>query len=45
MTVRALARYVLEIPELAGVEPDPLAAMNAIFDLLESGWPESHEIT
>lgn len=41
MTVRALARYVLEIPELAGTEPDPLAALNAIFDLLESGWPES----
>ncbi|MEV0168162.1 TetR/AcrR family transcriptional regulator [Nonomuraea fuscirosea] len=39
MTVRALARYVLEIPELAGAEPDPLAAMNAVFDLLESGWP------
>ncbi|GAA3127485.1 hypothetical protein [Nonomuraea salmonea] len=39
MTVRALARYVLEIPELAGTEPDPLAALNAIFDLLESGWP------
>lgn len=43
MTVRALARYVLEIPELAGTEPDPLAALNAIFDLLESGWPESPE--
>lgn len=41
MTVRALARYVLEIPELAGAEPDPLAALNAVFDLLESGWPES----
>ncbi|WP_455432757.1 acyl-CoA-like ligand-binding transcription factor [Streptosporangium soli] len=41
MTVRALARYVLEIPELAGTEPDPLAALNAIFDLLASGWPES----
>ncbi|WP_219508610.1 TetR/AcrR family transcriptional regulator [Nonomuraea ceibae] len=41
MTIRALARYVLEIPELAGTEPDPLAALNAIFDLLEHGWPES----
>jgi AcrR family transcriptional regulator len=38
ITVRTLARYVLEIPELAGTEPDPLAALNAIFDLLESGW-------
>ncbi|MGW0199275.1 TetR/AcrR family transcriptional regulator [Nonomuraea sp. NPDC003201] len=43
MTVRALARYVLEIPELAGVEADPLTAMNAIFDLLEAGWPQAHE--
>ncbi|MEW2352411.1 TetR family transcriptional regulator [Spirillospora sp. NPDC029432] len=40
LTVRALARYVLEIPELAGAEPDPLAALNAVFDLLESGWRE-----
>ncbi|NUR89687.1 MAG: TetR family transcriptional regulator [Nonomuraea sp.] len=40
MAVRALARYVLEIPELAGAEPDPRAAMNAVFDLLESGWPD-----
>ncbi|MFI6323482.1 TetR/AcrR family transcriptional regulator [Nonomuraea sp. NPDC050556] len=37
MRVRALARYVLEIPELAGAEPDPPAAMHAVFDLLESG--------
>ncbi|NUP02968.1 MAG: TetR family transcriptional regulator [Nonomuraea sp.] len=39
LAVRALARYVLEIPELAGAEPDPKAALNAVFDLLESGWP------
>ncbi|MDR8409162.1 TetR family transcriptional regulator [Nonomuraea sp. 3-1Str] len=39
MTIRALVRYVLEIPDLAGAEPDPLTAMNAVFDLLESGWP------
>ncbi|WP_131741862.1 TetR/AcrR family transcriptional regulator [Actinomadura roseirufa] len=36
--VRALARYVVEVPELAGTAPDPLAALNAVFDLLESGW-------
>ncbi|MEW2500663.1 TetR family transcriptional regulator [Amycolatopsis sp. NPDC047767] len=36
---RALARFVLEIPDLTGTEPDPLAALNAVFDLLESGWP------
>jgi AcrR family transcriptional regulator len=39
MTVRALVRYVLEVPDLAGMEPDPLQALNEIFDLLESGWP------
>ncbi|MEV4596783.1 TetR family transcriptional regulator [Amycolatopsis sp. NPDC049253] len=42
MAARALARYVLEIPDLTGTEPDPLAAMNAVFDLLESGWPPRH---
>jgi AcrR family transcriptional regulator len=36
--VRALARYVLEIPDLAGTQPDPRQALNAIFDLLETGW-------
>jgi AcrR family transcriptional regulator len=41
MTIRALARYILEIPDLAGTEPDPSAALNAIFDLLEHGWPET----
>ncbi|MEV4516421.1 TetR/AcrR family transcriptional regulator [Dactylosporangium sp. NPDC049525] len=35
---RALARYVLEIPELAGTDPDPRASLDAIFDLLERGW-------
>ncbi|MEV6901779.1 TetR family transcriptional regulator [Amycolatopsis sp. NPDC051372] len=42
MATRALARYVLEIPDLTGTEPDPLAAMHAVFDLLESGWPPRH---
>jgi AcrR family transcriptional regulator len=41
MTIRALARYVLEIPDLASTEHDPRAALNAIFDLLEDGWPET----
>lgn len=36
--VRALARYVLEVPELAGTDPDPRASLDAIFDLLERGW-------
>jgi hypothetical protein len=39
ITARAAARYVMEIPQFAGAEPDPLAALNAIFDLLEHGLP------
>ncbi|MBO2456644.1 TetR/AcrR family transcriptional regulator [Actinomadura violacea] len=35
---RALARYVLETPELAAGAPDPRAALREIFDRLESGW-------
>lgn len=36
-TSRAVARYVLEVPQIVGDEPEPLAALNAIFDLLEHG--------
>jgi len=36
--VRALARYVLEVPDLASREPDPLSALTAIFTLLQTGW-------
>jgi AcrR family transcriptional regulator len=39
--VRALARYVLEIPDLAGTDPDPAASLTAMFDLLETGWTAS----
>ncbi|OBF11294.1 TetR/AcrR family transcriptional regulator [Mycobacterium sp. ACS4331] len=39
VTARAAARYILEIPEFASDLPDPLAALNAIFDLLENGLP------
>jgi AcrR family transcriptional regulator len=39
LTARAAARYVLEIPQFVGDEPDPLAALNAVFDLLEHGLP------
>jgi AcrR family transcriptional regulator len=39
MTARAAARSVLEIPEFAGAAPDPHAALDAIFDLLENGLP------
>lgn len=37
--VRALARFVLEIPDLTGTAPDPAAALASVFALLESGWP------
>ncbi|GAA1286013.1 TetR/AcrR family transcriptional regulator [Saccharothrix xinjiangensis] len=40
MDIRALARYVLMIPDLAGTEPDPRAALDVVFDLLEQGWRE-----
>lgn len=36
-TVRAVARYVLEIPEFVGTDPDPQTSLNAVFDLLEHG--------
>lgn len=39
MTARAAARYVLEIPQFVGAEPDPRAALDAVFDLLEHGMP------
>jgi AcrR family transcriptional regulator len=35
---RALARYVLEAPALAGEGPDPRGALREIFDHLETGW-------
>jgi AcrR family transcriptional regulator len=37
LTARVAARYILEIPQFAGGEPDPHAALNAVFDLLEHG--------
>lgn len=39
VTARAAARYVLEIPQFVGDEPDPRTALHAIFDLLEHGLP------
>jgi hypothetical protein len=38
--VRALARYVLEIPDIIGMDDDPRAALDAIFGLLATGWVE-----
>ncbi|QFU91274.1 TetR/AcrR family transcriptional regulator [Amycolatopsis sp. YIM 10] len=40
LSVRVLARYVLEIPDLASLEPDPRAALRTAFAHLERGWPE-----
>jgi AcrR family transcriptional regulator len=40
VTVRAVARYALEVPSLASMEPDPRAALAAAFDRLRAGWPE-----
>jgi AcrR family transcriptional regulator len=37
VTARAVARYVLEIPLFVGADPDPRAALDAVFDLLERG--------
>jgi hypothetical protein len=37
LTARAVARYVLEIPQFVGDEPDPRGALDAIFSLLEHG--------
>lgn len=39
ISCRAAARYVLEMPEFVGAEPDPRAALDAVFDLLEHGLP------
>lgn len=40
LSLRLLARYVLEIPDLAGTERDPTAALDAAFAHLRLGWPD-----
>jgi AcrR family transcriptional regulator len=37
LTARAVARYVLEIPQFVGDAADPVDALHAVFDLLEHG--------
>ncbi|GAA1250274.1 TetR/AcrR family transcriptional regulator [Prauserella halophila] len=37
LTARAVARYVLEIPQFLSDEPAPRAALDTVFDLLEHG--------
>jgi AcrR family transcriptional regulator len=38
-TARAAARFVLEIPQFIGTDPEPRASLHAVFDLLEHGLP------
>ncbi|MFD4562155.1 TetR/AcrR family transcriptional regulator [Streptomyces sp. NPDC058469] len=38
-SVRLLARYILQAPDLARTSPDPRHALEAIIRLLERGWP------
>jgi AcrR family transcriptional regulator len=40
LSLRLLARYVLEIPDIAGSESDPPAALGAAFVHLQRGWPD-----
>ncbi|MFB4301329.1 TetR/AcrR family transcriptional regulator [Actinomadura sp. NTSP31] len=40
VSLRLLARYVLEIPDIAGTEPDPPAALDTAFAHLQRGWPD-----
>ena len=41
LTARAIARYVLEIPEFVGDAADPVGALHTVFDLLEHGVMEA----
>ncbi|MDA1360938.1 TetR family transcriptional regulator [Glycomyces luteolus] len=40
LSLRLLVRYVLEIPDLAGTDPDPAAALDTAFAHLKRGWPD-----
>ncbi|MBB4683534.1 TetR/AcrR family transcriptional regulator [Amycolatopsis jiangsuensis] len=40
LSVRLFARYVLEIPDVAGTEQNPAAALETAFAHLRRGWPE-----
>lgn len=39
VSLRLLARYVLEIPDLAGTAPNAPAALDIAFEHLKRGWP------
>jgi AcrR family transcriptional regulator len=40
VSLRLLARYVLEIPDLTATEADPRAALDTAFTHLRRGWPD-----
>ncbi|CCH31721.1 TetR family transcriptional regulator [Actinosynnema sp. NPDC047251] len=40
LSLRLLARFVLEVPDLAALEPDPRAALRTAFAHLRAGWPD-----
>ncbi|MER5731873.1 TetR/AcrR family transcriptional regulator [Streptomyces sp. NPDC002138] len=40
LSLRVLARFVLEVPDLAGLEPDPRQALDTAFAHLRQGWPD-----
>jgi len=40
LSLRLLARYVLEIPDIAGTAPDAPAALEIAFEHLARGWPD-----
>jgi AcrR family transcriptional regulator len=44
LTARAVARYVLEIPQFVGDAADPLDALSAVFDLLEHGLAKAAKV-
>nr|WP_130342876.1 TetR/AcrR family transcriptional regulator [Herbihabitans rhizosphaerae] len=39
-SLRLLARYILEIPDLAGTDLDPPVALAAAFTRIQRGWPD-----
>jgi hypothetical protein len=40
LSLRLLARYVLEIPDLAGTASNAPAALDVAFEHLKRGWPD-----
>ncbi|MFI9150477.1 TetR/AcrR family transcriptional regulator [Streptomyces sp. NPDC053367] len=40
VSLRVLARYVLEIPDLTSDAPEPTRALDTVFTHLRRGWPE-----